>query len=75
MQPKRAALRIHTATIRGEMLLDGQRIDFRATINYPRVDAEFELADRDCSGRELDQWLALRALETFIDENLRGNAK
>ena len=75
MQPKRAALRVAEATIRGEMLLDGQRIDFRATFNYPRVEAEFELSVRDCSGRELDQWLALRALETFIDENLRGNAK
>jgi len=72
MQPKRAALRVAGATIRGEMLLDGQRIDFRATIDYPRIDAEFELAARDCSGRALDQWLALRALETFIDENLRG---
>lgn len=75
MQPKRAALRVSEATIRGEMLLDGQRIDFSAEIDYPRVFAEFELADRDCSGRELDQWAALRALEAFIDENLRGNAK
>ena len=75
MQPKRAALRVAGATIRGEMLLDGQRIDFRATIDYPRVDAEFELAVRDCSGRELDQWTALRALERFIDENLRGNGQ
>jgi hypothetical protein len=73
MQRKRAALRVHAATIQGEMLLDGQRIDFRATIDYPRVDAEFELSDLDCSGRELDQWAALRALEAFIDERLRGN--
>lgn len=75
MQPKRAALRVAEATIRGEMLLDGQRIDFSAEIDYPRVFAEFELADRDTSGRELDQWAALRALEAFIDDNLRGGAQ
>lgn len=69
------ALRIQEATIRGEMLLDGQRIDFNAEIDYPRVLAQFELADRDTSGRELDQWAALRALEAFVDDNLRGNAQ
>jgi hypothetical protein len=75
MQSKRATLRVAEASIQGEMLLDGQRIEFDARINYPRVEAYFELADRDTSGRELDQWAALRALEAFIDENLRGNAR
>jgi hypothetical protein len=73
MTTAKCTLRVHAATIQGEMLLDGQRIDFNAEIDYPRVFAEFELADRDCSGRELDQWAALRALEAFIDERLRGN--
>lgn len=72
---QRCALRIQEATIRGEMLLDGQRIDFNAEIDYPRVLADFKLADRDTSGRELDRWAALRALEAFIDDNLRGNAQ
>jgi hypothetical protein len=66
------ALRIHEAKLRGEMLLDGQRIDFDAIIDYPRIDAAFEIADRDTSGRELDQWAALQALEAFVDEKLRG---
>lgn len=72
---QRCVLRIQEAKIQGEMLLDGQRIEFDAIIDYPRIVATFELADRDTSGRELDQWAALQALEAYVDENLRGVAK
>jgi hypothetical protein len=72
---QRCVLRIQEAKIQGEMLLDGQRIEFDAIIDYPRIDAAFELADRDTSGRELDQWAALQALEAFVDEQLRGKGQ
>jgi hypothetical protein len=72
---QRCVLRIQLAKIQGEMLLDGQIIEFDAIIDYPRIDAAFELADRDSSGRDLDQWAALQALEAFVDEHLRGVAR
>jgi hypothetical protein len=69
-QPKKALVRVATATLSGEMLLDGQRFKFHASVAYPRVDAEFARVDDNST--PVDQWKALRALETFIDEHLRG---
>jgi hypothetical protein len=51
------------------MLLDGQRIAFRAEINGGKVDAWF---DPTKDGQEVDRWLAFRALDRWIDDNLRG---
>lgn len=66
----RARIRVATATLSGDMLLKGQRIAFTARVDYPRVDAEFAQWDQILD--PVDQWEALRALETFIDEQLRG---
>lgn len=65
-----ARVRVATATLTGEILLDGHRVPFEARVVYPRIDATF--AEEALDGTRVDQWTALRALETFIDENLRG---
>lgn len=66
---KEVRVRLHSATLTGEMLLDGQRIVFRAEIDGPKVDAWF---DPTKEGQSVDSWLAFRALDRWIDENLRG---
>ena len=66
---KEVRVRLHSATLTGEMLLDGQRIAFRAEINGPKVEVWF---DPTKDGQEVDRWLAFRALDRWIDENLRG---
>jgi hypothetical protein len=66
---KEVRVRLHSATLTGEMLLDGQRIAFRAEINGQKVDAEFKPTK---DGQKVDRWLAFRALDRWIDENLRG---
>lgn len=66
---KEVRVRLHSATLTGEMLLDGQRIAFRAEIDGPKVDAWF---DPTKDGQQVDSWLAFRALDRWIDENLRG---
>ena len=70
MHKVRAAVRVASATLSGEMLLQGQRIPFEARIAYPKIDATF--APLALDGTPVDQWTALLALETFIDEQLRG---
>jgi len=62
---KQVRVRLHQADLIGEMLLEGQRIAFTARIDGPKVDVEF--ADPG-----VDQWTAFRALDRWIDENLRG---
>ena len=66
---KEVRVRLHSATLTGEMLLDGQRIAFRAEIDGPKVEAWF---DPTKDGQEVDRWLAFRALDRWFDENLRG---
>lgn len=66
----KARIRLSNATLSGQILLDGQRAYFEANINGERVDAEFR--QHPDSEKHLDQWALFRALETFIDENLRG---
>lgn len=65
-----ARIRARTVAISGEILLEGQRANFQARVNGPRVDAEFEQHPE--SERPLDQWELFRALERWIDENMRG---
>ena len=65
-----ARIRATTVAISGEILLDGQRANFRARVNGPRVDAEFEPHPE--TERPLDQWELFRALERWIDDNMRG---
>ena len=70
MHKVRAAVRVASATLSGEMLLNGQRIQFVANVSPQKVDATF--ADLAMDGSRVDHWLALRALETFVDEHLDG---
>ena len=70
LNSRKARVRVATATLTGEILLDGQRVPFEARGAYPRIEATF--AEEALDGTRVDQWAALRALETFIDENLRG---
>jgi len=70
MHKVRAAVRVASATLSGEMLLDGQQIPFLARIDYPKIDANFNWAALD--GTPVDRWKALLALETFVEEHLRG---
>jgi hypothetical protein len=70
MHKVRAAVRVASAILSGEMLLNGQRIPFEAAISPQKIDATF--ADLALDGSRVDHWLALRALETFIDEHLGG---
>lgn len=73
MPKVRASIRAASATLSGEMLLDGQIIEFSATVDYPKIVAQF--GERSRGGSPVDQWKALLALETFIEEQLRGNAQ
>ncbi len=70
MHKVRAAVRVDSAILTGEMLLNGQRIPFEAAISLQKINATF--ADLALDGSRVDHWLALRALETFVDEHLRG---
>ena len=63
-------IRIQTATLRGELLTQGARVYFEANIDGSKVDAVFEPHEK--SENQIDDWNALKALEGFIDEHLRG---
>ena len=65
-----AKVRVTSAVLSGMMLLDGQRIPFKATVDYPKVNADID--SRCDAGKPVDQWKAFRALERFIDDQLRG---
>jgi hypothetical protein len=62
-------IRLDGAVLNGEMLLDGFRIGFSARVDGQKVDAEFRPTSE---GQVVDEWTAFRALERWIDENLRG---
>jgi hypothetical protein len=66
---KAVRVRLHSAILTGEMLLDGERLAFSASIDGGKVDAVFE-ATRE--GQHVDSWTAFRALDRWIDETLRG---
>lgn len=65
-----ARIRLSKAKFAGEILLDGQRATFSAHVSGPRLDAEFQLHPQ--SDKPLDEWQLFRALEKFVDDNLRG---
>jgi hypothetical protein len=56
--------------MRGELLTQGARVRFEVNIDGSKVDAYFEPHEK--SERTIDDWNALKALEGFIDEHLRG---
>lgn len=63
-------IRIEAATLRGELLTQGARVRFEATVEGQNVSATFEPHEK--SERPIDEWNAFKALEGFIDEHLRG---
>ena len=66
---KEVRVRLHSATLQGEMLLEGQRLAFTARIDGGQVDAEFAPTKE---GQRVDEWTAFRALDRWIDATLRG---
>lgn len=66
----KARIKVTTGEFSGLMLLEGHRIRFSAKVHQFGIDAEFEkLLPED---PEVDVWKAFRALETWVDENMRG---
>lgn len=65
-----ARIRVTTAGLRGEILLEGQRAHFSVTIQGQKVVADFQPHPQ--TEVPLDEWKLFRALEAFIDEHLRG---
>lgn len=67
---KTTRLLVTEGTLRGEILVVGQRAHFEAEIGEMGVRATFE--PHSASEAPVDQWQLLRALDKFIEENLRG---
>ena len=64
----RARVRVQNLTAQGQLLLDGKIIDFELTIaDGLKLSADFPKA-----GPDVDIWLAFKALEKFVEDNLRG---
>lgn len=66
----RSRLRVTAGQLKGEILVDGQRAFFEATLTEYGVQATFD--QHPSSEYPLDQRNAFLALERFIEENLRG---
>jgi len=64
----RARVRVQDLTARGQLLLDGKIVDFELTIeDGVKISADFSKA-----GPDVDIWRAFKALEKFVEDNLRG---
>jgi hypothetical protein len=66
----KARIKITTGEFSGLMLLDGRQIRFTVRVHQFGTDAEFEKLLPD--DPEIDTWTAYRALETWVDDNMRG---
>ncbi len=67
---KKARIKITTGEFEGLMLLEGRQIRFTTKVHAFGIDAEFsKLLPED---PEIDVWKAFKALETWVDENMRG---
>ena len=66
----RARIKIAGGSLQGEILVAGQRATFTAEIGEMGVRATFD--EHPASEVRIDQWQLLRALDSFIEENLRG---
>lgn len=65
-----ARIKITTGEFSGLMLLDGRQMRFTVRVHQFGVDAEFDkLLPED---PEIDVWTAFRALEKWVDDNMRG---
>lgn len=65
-----ARIKITTGEFSGLMLLEGQRIRFRTEVHAFGIDAEFDKLLPD--DPEIDLWKAFKALEKWVDDNMRG---
>lgn len=61
-------VRVLEGTFKGEILADGMRAYYDATIRGQRLDATFERHER--SEREIDQWALFQLLQRWIETNL-----
>jgi hypothetical protein len=65
-----ARVRINKAELDGQIMHEGQRAYFTATVNGPRVDAEFR--QHPDSEKPLNLWELFKLLEKFVDDHMRG---
>lgn len=66
----KARIKIATGEFSGLMLLDGQRIRFETEVHAFGINAEFKKVVPD--DPEIDLWRAFKALEKWVDDNMRG---
>lgn len=65
-----ARIKITTGEFSGLMLLDGRQMRFTVRVHQFGIDAEYDkLRPED---PEIDMWKAFRALEKWVDDNMRG---
>ena len=63
-------VRVHRGVLKGEIMADGMRAYFDATVRGQRLDATFEKHER--SEKDLDQWALFQLLQRWIETNLAG---
>jgi len=63
-------IRLHEGTFKGEILADGMRGIFEATVSGQRLDATFVQHER--SEKDIDQWALFQLLQRWIETNLAG---
>lgn len=63
-------VRVHRGELKGEIMADGMRAYYDATIRDQRLDATFTKHER--SEREIDQWALFQLLQRWIEMNLAG---
>ena len=63
-------VRVHRGVLKGEIMADGMRAYYDATIRDQRLDATFTKHER--SEKEIDQWALFQLLQRWIETNLAG---
>ena len=63
-------VRVLEGTFKGEILADGMRARFHATVGDQRLGATFERHER--SEKEIDHWALFQLLQRWIETNLAG---
>ena len=63
-------IRVHRGVLKGEIMADGMRAYYDATIRDQRLDATFTKHER--SEKEIDQWALFQLLQRWIETNLAG---
>ena len=65
-----ARIKITTGEFSGLMLLDERQIRFTAKVHAFGIDAQYEKLLPEYP--EVDMWKAFKALEKWVDDNMRG---